>query len=537
MNNRSIAIGHDYAHKMSYGMDEVFRAEEQGMEGSADEPLKFKIYRDVFRVPLLPDIPLTLGDTLEIFERRRTGLHANTEQKPFGLGELSCLLYYNLGLTRLERQQFYPLHRPVASARCFYPVELYVQVQRNSEAAQGLYHYNSAHHVLETLRPGDWLRYVEQAVFCPIEEYDFVIFVSVLFWKNAFKYRNFGYRLCSQEAGMLIGNLLLTADALGLRSKVHYQFLDQQLNTLLGFEPGEESLFAMIGFSANGSSGAAKKERPSPDEPACEPLTSLKLSYLKRSQLDSNLCSALKEINEISYLDTLHDEFSLPLPVPERARANSFEGEISLPEFRGLKGIDLAEALRERHSGASWLSPVPQTISLEALSESLRHLLLNYDNDLRGEDDEFIPSIDCYVVANHIESLSPGVYRYCPLTHRMLVVRRHDCRKELQLMAIQPNLNLSTVSAVFFLVGDYSSAFHQLGNRGYRILNMQAGLIAQRISVISAALGFFGRCSDSFGVREAEALLGISDSNATPLFQVILGVGELKPRYRYSLIF
>jgi SagB-type dehydrogenase family enzyme len=537
MNNRSIGIGYDYAHRMSYGMEEVFRAEEQGLEGSPDEPLKFKIYRDASKIPLSPDIPLTLGDTLEIFERRRAGLPANTEQKTFGLGELSCLLYYNLGLTRLERQHFYPLHRPVASARCFYPVELYVQVHRNTGAAQGLYHYDCAHHILETLRHGDWLHYVEQAVFSPIAEYDFVIFISVLFWKNAFKYRNFGYRLCSQEAGMLLENLLLTADALGLRSKVHYQFLDRQLNSLLGSEPGEESLFVMIGFSATGPGGAEKKEKPSPHEPAREPLTSLKLSYLKRSRLDSELCSALKQINEASYLDRLHDEFSLPLPAPERASANPFEGEVSLPELRGIKGVDLAEVLRERHSGASWLSPAPQAISLETLSESLRHLLLDYDNDLRGEDAAFIRCIDCYVVTNNVESLSPGVYRYCPQTHRMVVVRRRDCREELQQMSTQPNLNLSTAPAVFFLVGDYSSAFRQLGNRGYRILNMQAGLIAQRISVISAALGFFARCSDSFRVSEAENLLGISDSNATPLFQVILGVGELRPRYRYSLIF
>lgn len=535
MNNRNIAIGNDYAHRMSYGMEEVFRTEEQGREGSSDEPLKFKIYKDVSRIPLLPDIPLTLGDTLEIFERRRTGLPAATEQKPFGLGELSCLLYYSLGLTRLERQHFYPLHRPVASARCFYPVELYVQVRRNLAAAQGLYHYNSAHHVLETLRRGDWLHYAEQAVFFPIQEYDFVIFISVLFWKNAFKYRNFAYRLCAQEAGMLLESLLLTADALGLKSKAHYQFLDQQLNALLGFEPGEESLFAMIGFSAAGPDGA--EEKPPPDEPADEPLTSLNLAYLKRSRLDFDLCSALKEINEASYLRNLHDEFSLPLPAPERASGNSFAGEIALPELRGLKSIDLAEALRERHSGASWLSPQPQPISIEALSELLRNLLFGYDNDLRGEEASLISCIDCYVVANRVESVSPGVHRYCPLTHRVLVARQRDCRAELQRMATQPNLNLSTVPVVFFLVGDYSSAFRQLGNRGYRILNMQAGLIAQRISVMSAALGFFARCSDSFRVSEAETLLGISDSNATPLFQVILGVGEPAPRYRYSLIF
>jgi len=103
MNNRSITVGQAYAHRMSYGMEEVFRAEKQGSEGSPDDPLKFKIYRDASRIPLLPDIPLTLGDTFEIFERRRTGQPASGEPKPLGLRELSYFLYYNFGITRQER--------------------------------------------------------------------------------------------------------------------------------------------------------------------------------------------------------------------------------------------------------------------------------------------------------------------------------------------------------------------------------------------------------------------------------------------------
>lgn len=536
MNNSSITVGQSYADRMSYGMEEVFRAEAQGLEGCPDEPLKFKIYRGASRIPLLPDIPLTLGDTFEIFERRRTGQFTIGEPKPLALRELSYFLYYNLGVTRLERLHPYPFHRPVASARCFYPVELYVQIRGNMDATQGLHHYNAAHHILETVRGGDWLNYVNQAVASPMDQYDFIVIVSVLFWKNAFKYRNFSYRLCAQEAGMVVENLLLTGRAMGLSAKVYYQFLDQAVNSLLGLEAQEESVFAIIGFSA-GATGVVKKKAASPAPEVGEPPARLESSYLKRSRLDLNLCSMLNLINETSYLVSLQDEISLPLLPPERPPASSFEGAVSLPEGPRIKGTDLAEVLRERHSGASWLSPEPRAIPLEALSECLRHLLIGYDNDLRDHDAAIMSCIDCYVVANRIESLSPGVYRYCPETHRMLVVRRQDCREELRRMSTQPNLNLYTIPAVFFLVGDYPSALHQLGNRGYRILNMQAGLIAQRISLLAAASGFFARCSDSFRVAEAEALLGISESSATPLFQVILGIGELKPRYRFSLIF
>src|SRR5699024_12194458 len=99
---------------------------------------------------------------------------------------------------------------------------------------------------LVLLREGDWGGLVQQASRTRTDGAKYVLFLTSMFWKNAFRYRHYSYRLCSQEAGLVAGNVLAVAQALGLRTRVHYQFLDEPLSRLLGLSPGTESVMSLI---------------------------------------------------------------------------------------------------------------------------------------------------------------------------------------------------------------------------------------------------------------------------------------------------
>lgn len=138
--------------------------------------------------------------------------------------ELGLLLYHGYGYSRTDVGAVggWPHHRFVPSARCFYPTELYLWRPESGECS----HYDQAHHGLVTLRTGVPFETVSGALRSDLDGAAAVMLLTSHFWKTAFRYRHYAHRLCSQEAGMVAGNLLLVAQSLGLRGHVHYQFLD-----------------------------------------------------------------------------------------------------------------------------------------------------------------------------------------------------------------------------------------------------------------------------------------------------------------------
>lgn len=509
MSNQDLAIGNRYWNDtfvdtmslMSRGL---------GEEGTPDEPPKFKNYLDRPSRPFPQRLPTTLGPVTRAF----TG----GPSRPLDLG---TLLYYGYGFSRVDVGAIngWPYHRLVPSARCFYPTELYVVT------GDGVHHYDQLHHALVELRGGDHREIVARAAGADLSGAEAVIVLTSHFWKTAFRYRHYAYRLCTQEAGMVAGNVLMVAAALGLTGHVHYQFLDAALDHLLGLVSGEERTVAVIPLYPAGSVPGARQEPVTAAE-LIAALPEIRPPFTDVGK-DTTLAGDVYLVDGHSVLDSAA-EFGAP--PPDRPRPSG-GAPVALPPAGAEP--DLADALRRRHSGGSLFRPRGESIPASSLTRLARHLLQPYSADLGGA-----PLGEVYLAVQRVEGLRPGVYRLnadgsgpCP------VGPLPEGRLDASMMLGPPVVDVPSVNVWCYVVTDRERVTGAWGNRGYRMANMDAGVVAQRLCLLAGAEGLAARPINGYVTADVQRLLGIGEAARTPIFQIALGRRTSTAQYEMPVVF
>jgi SagB-type dehydrogenase family enzyme len=175
--------------------------------------------------------------------------------------------------------------------------------------------------------------------------------------------------------------------------------------------------------------------------------------------------------------------------------------------------LDLWQARSKRRSAVGNFLPKPLT--KQQLSQLLRTCMQGTTNDLDGHTD-FLQHTLLYCVVHRVQEVPTGIYRYNPEKHALELVRAGIHPGEFYQTFRMPNLNLLYMSVCLFPVGNYTSGFQAYGDRWYRMQNMEAGIITQRLYLAAAALKLGCRASLGFEVPETNTFLGLSDANDDP---------------------
>ncbi|WP_106769286.1 SagB family peptide dehydrogenase [Paenibacillus faecalis] len=495
-----------------------------------DGPLAYKLYRRLPAVPLCPEAPLTL-------EGCEAKMQPNLRQighflwHAFGLTQLSqSILASNFMVPTTNLLQMYRRFAPSGGA--LYPNELYVYLKIEDLPA-GVYHYDVAHHRLVLLREGHFDSYLARALG---DRYDTpacfgTVFVTTMFWKNFFKYNNFSYRLQGLDAGTLIGQLLEVAKRFGFTSGVFFQYLDRAVNHLLGITEQEESVYAVIPLSVEPALSwfAHRNWR----EEGVTPITATNLCReLPRLQHDHYVKSRrvkdfpmLTQMNEASLLESF-----LPVArIREQPALHSEDPVVYLPNVDRLS-YDLAPVSRKRYSPNSdfMLGKVSQeqlALLLVEATASYRYL-----NDLDEAHETFDPRVSLYVCLYNVEGIPEGAYQYDSKAHVLRALRHGDHRLKLQLGMPSDNVNLLQVPLCFHIVGDKEHLTTEMGYRGYRIQQMEAGMLVQRLLLAASAIGFGGHPLLGFDVGLSDEIYKITTKELTSLIQVPVGPYRHGPR-------
>ncbi|WP_225421557.1 SagB/ThcOx family dehydrogenase [Sphingomonas parva] len=155
---------------------------------------------------------------------------------PVTLEQLGSLLFWAYGVTRDNVGTVHPRpFRTIPSGGGLYPLELYFHSSHVEGLAPGLYHYSAAHHHLRRLAAGDHGDRIAAALVQPelAASASIVFFVTAMFERSTFKYRDRGYRFVFLEAGHLGQNLTLAAIAMGLKATSIGGFFDRDVDKLL----------------------------------------------------------------------------------------------------------------------------------------------------------------------------------------------------------------------------------------------------------------------------------------------------------------
>ncbi|PLR82438.1 NADH oxidase [Bacillus canaveralius] len=496
-----------------------------------DAPLAYKLYRGLPVVPFSLEVPLTLE-----------GWESPAKPDTRRIGDF---LWYVFGLTQLSQSVFtldstektaglmQSYRRFAPSGGALYPNELYVYLKMEDLPA-GVYHYDVAHHRLVLLREGNLDSYIARALGnrCDLSACFGAVFVSTMFWKNFFKYNNLAYRLQGLDAGVLIGQLLEVAKRFGFASGVYFQFLDRAINHLLGLSEQDESVYAVIPLSVEptiwSSSGRDKDVIVSAAE-LCREMTAIQHNLYVRSQRVIEY-PMLTKMNEASMLESTQSFRE----IKAKESMNCEDQAIALPYVKRLP-YDLASVCRQRYSPDMdfVLGKVSQPQLAALLQEATASFL--YRNDLDGAHKKHESRVSLYGCLYNVEGIPDGAYRYDSDAHVLRQVHPGDHRLRLQYGLSLDNVNLFQVPLCLHVAGDKDHFKTALGYRGYRIQQMEAGMLVQRLLLAASAIGMGGHPLLGFDANLSDEIYKMDPQGKTSLIQIPTGLYRHRPWLKGSL--
>ncbi|MCA1057586.1 SagB family peptide dehydrogenase [Rossellomorea aquimaris] len=497
-----------------------------------DAPLPYKLYRGLPAIPLSTEVPLSIQSGQPL-------LQPDVER-------IGHFLWYAYGITGVSQSMYpedseefdsLPIHsyrRFVPSGGALYPNELYLYLKLD-DLPDGIYHYDAAHHRLVLLREGNVDSYVERALGnrCDISTCFATVFVSVRFWKNFFKYNNFSYRLQGLDTGVLMGHLLETAKEFGFQSGVYGQFLDSAINLLLGLTEEEESVYAVIPLSvaATNWSGTGKvREREFTTDELCREMPALSVEHYERSEKLREFPMLLR-VNEASHMHTT----GVFRTFGKSSVLKSGENEILLPEMESLP-YDFVDACKNRHSPE--MDFVMGKVSQQQLSALLKRATHSFSH--RSDVDDIFNGeksrVSIYVCLYNVEGIPNGAYVYDSARHSLRQIGTGDYRLQLQSGLSLDNVNLLQVPLCLHIIGNKSHFQEIYGYRGYRMMQMEAGMLVQPLLLASSAVGFGGHPLLGIDTKLTDGIYKLDSESLTTLIQIPIGPFREKAWMRGSLM-
>lgn len=433
------------------------------------KPFLYKVYPDLPVTPLPREFPQPTRDTLEAL--------ATLERKggTVTLETLAALLFFTAGLTR---KKTYPgggeMHfRAAPSTGALYQTEVYVVAGELPGLAAGVYHFCPGDFCLRQLRQGDFRSELGAAATDDgIRNSAATLVLAAIYWRNTWKYQARGYRHLFWDSGTMLANLLATAAAIGIPARLVTFFVDEGANRLLGLDADKEVSLELVPLGPGAVAPPARDTSLEPISPRTIPLSSREVDY-----------PLVREMHAASSLSQPEEVRTIRPASPDEPRA--FPSQLlPLPEPLIVAGKPLGETIMRRGSTRQFSG---QPISAEALSTVLFHATRGIPADFLSAPGRRL--VDLYLIVNAVEGISSGAYCYWPEAHGLELLREGDFRSQAGYLCLEQALG-SDASVVIFFLADLGPILECFGNRGYRLGNLEAGIIGGKSYLGAYAQGF-----------------------------------------------
>ena len=443
----------------------------------ANKPSQFKIYEDVTSTVLPGHFPRPEADPLLAI----SGHLLQTKVPKPGLTELAELLYFTAGLTRKYRFGS-ELHymRAASATGALYPIELYVIAGDIAGLEAGVYHFDPLGFQLSRLRKGDYRTELAAASNASLATAAATIAFTSFAWKNAWKYEARSYRHWFWDGGVIAANLLAVSASMGWPTQIIESFVDQSINLLLGLHDGKEATIFLspVGLGRPVAMARSLKEID-PISPRILPLSTEEAQYA--GMWETHRASSLQNREEI-------DKWrNAQLGPPHLARTTYPMFLLARPVTESTNSRELGEVILQRGSTRKFAR---SSITLSQLSTILRTSTGPIPRDYLPDGDGLI---EAYFIANAVEGLTPGSYYYAREQKSVEELKRGEMRQMSAYLCLGQPL-FGDASVVVFLMTRLQDVLGTLGNRGYRVAQLEGGIVAGKIylSAYSLRLGASG---------------------------------------------
>ncbi|SVA31580.1 uncharacterized protein METZ01_LOCUS84434 [marine metagenome] len=417
------------------------------------KPPLYKCYSGLTQI----DLPQPTSPKMPTLEAIFGSSTVNAE--PLDLDGIGQVLHYSAGLIRkrvlVSAGEVH--YRAAASAGALYPIELYLVCGDLPGLEPGVYHYAPADNALTQLRAGDYRgNFAAAAADESLASTPVAVVSTAVFWRSAWKYRTRGYRYCFWDNGTVMANLLAIANSLGQPARLLAGFVDRDVDAVLGVDSEQEASTCLVAL------GQPRGPRP----------------YVVR---------------ELTHIGSGDLGFSDPIPYPEsdliQAEAR-LESSDEVMAWRGhahgnearipsIGSAPLGEAILGRGSTRRFAR---EPITVDQLLALLAAASTVTPADFGGGLNE------PYLIVNAVDGLTPGAYHYSRESKELELLQEGEFRAEAGHLCFEQALGADASAVVFFLA-DLELGLGKFGNRGYRVAQLEAGVMGGNVYIAAHSLG------------------------------------------------
>lgn len=448
-----------------------------------NRPNPFKAYEGLERVQLPHEFEESTVRAVDVLAGE-----VDVPPAPLDLQRLAHLLFFCGGVTRtIERATGTSYFRTAPSAGNLHPLETYVVAGAVEGLAPGVYHVDHLTFSLETLRPGDWRAALADAVADEaIATGAASVVTTGITWRTAWKYAERGLRHVYWDAGTSLANLLAVSDATGVATRVDTAFDDDAVARLLGIDGIDEFPVVVVNLGGPVTDPALPPADGSGAVPAALPLSPRPIRF--PGAAEAHRAGVLTGASAVAaWRLEAGRRAPDPTPAPERQPAPPPNDGATIEEVilrRGSTRLFRRQAVPRDHF--DW----PLAVATRPI-----------------EGDAWSPGgVLRFLVSVHaVEGIEPARYRF---EGGELVAEakgdEEEVRSRSQALCCDQPLGGDSAYTVYECA-DLEGALGALGARGYRVAQLEAGVVAGRLHLAAYAAGF-GATSLTFfddEVREA----------------------------------
>jgi SagB-type dehydrogenase family enzyme len=453
-----------------------------------NQPLPFKIYPALKPSRMPTEVRQTGVAALSAIAASVPGEALVQTNIAPNLEAVAQLLYLSAGITRQRKYGGGEIYfRAAACTGALYEVELYVVCGDLAGLHAGVYHFAPAEFGLRLLRSGDYRGVLVEATGGEpaIARAPLTIVCTCTYWRNAWKYQARTYRHFGWDNGTLLANLLAVATAQGLPAKVVCGFVDSTVNRLLDVDSEREVAFSLVPVGHS-----SLVEQAAPRILADIPPLGLETVPLSRHEVDYPL---MRDMQAASSLNSPEEVAAW------RGQASAGDRQTTTcppPDGPVIELPPLSDADMPR-------DPIEQVILRRGSSRqfartpiSLPQLSTMLDRASRGVSADFlVPNVvdrigpqlnHLYLIVHAVEGLEPGAYVFHHHRGVLECLRKGNFRDQARYLGLEQQLPADAAVDIFFLA-DLRPIFDRWGNRGYRAVQLEAGILGGKLYLAAYA--------------------------------------------------
>ena len=321
------------------------------------------------------------------------------------------------------------------SAGALYPNEVYFQVRNIDGFENGIYHLEVASSSAVLLKQLDTTEGIEPLLGLDYSVDGFIFFISSIYFRSSWKYKNRAFRYCLLDAGHILGSIEASSYLFDKSFEILYNFPKEKLNDFFSFDEKEFFTSAVI----CGKKNSDKKE-----------IFSLDIPTIDGSSYENGAISFFfkNEMVEEAYKDSL-----------QIVDKNNEDNE-AIFNFQKQKFQD---TIFQRRSIREFSNQSISKIQFESILNVLNQAV-------KSDCDE---KVDIFYTVNRVVGLEIGLYKNGEL------LKNGDFCSKAGYLCLEQDLGKS--SAVTFFLGTTS--------KNYQEVYQKAGLIGHRLYLSANYLG------------------------------------------------